>query len=281
MTEGSSPVRLLEDRVAIYSVLHSQLIFTKICYEEGKITMYKNKMSIRAYSNRGKQFDLNIGPGPKCCLVFEEMAYSAKQQLTLLPEIISSFPTLNEVYLSFMDPNGEIVAFDLIEDLYKSQKECLLYRLYFQVGQERRELKLENIRWFTDKLDMEEVECDTEINEYTPSEIQMFGARHIATLDSLVWPNHCIKGSNPQTEVFSPWEDDAHRRVPIVDKGHLNWVKIAEEGNMGHSCDESGDQILTAKDVVPFANFGTRRKITSETEWQDHIRSRDQGRGKL
>ena len=199
----------------------------------GKITM---NMFIRAYNNRGKQFDLNIGP--KCCLTFEKMADSAKQQLTLPPEIISSSPTLNEVYLSFMDPNGEIVAFDLIEHLHGFHTDFITERLYFQVGQERRELKLESVIWFTDKLDMEEVECDTEMEPFNQDE--MSGDFHMGFFrrknprgenpKDILWPKHCIKGDNPKTEEFAPFSEAVILRKGDAEIPNYTLDRIVTDG---------------------------------------------------
>lgn len=183
---------------------------------------------IRAYNKKGKSFDINPEPVPiniySSRWIFGHIAESAKEGLQLMSALSTLHRSLNEMYLSFMDPNGEILGFTLIEVL--RSKEYIIDRLFFLESPEKRELMRTGLIWLTDLFGpIEEIECDPAVDEFSLGEIEeddfihhehkifaeveefklpeQFGARHIATLDSLVWPNHCIKGDNPETEHYS------------------------------------------------------------------------------
>jgi hypothetical protein len=88
---------------------------------------------IRAHNSKGKHFDINDFAADSIMLTM----YQSANARSPLPEgMQKSFRSLNEMYLSFMDPNGEIILFQLFETSINEVEA----KMYFKAGSERREL---------------------------------------------------------------------------------------------------------------------------------------------
>ena len=95
---------------------------------------------IRTWNVKGKSFDVNISPATR---IFYHLKERAQKKLQLSEYFRDHHKTLNEMYLSFMDPNGEIINFQFL-DPDRPKQHQVMHQLYFRQGAEKRELVFEN-----------------------------------------------------------------------------------------------------------------------------------------
>jgi len=103
------------------------------------------KNFIRAWNNKAKSFDISyqLGTG-----VLTFMKQCAEQKIQLPEKLRKTQPSLNEMYLSFMDPAGEIINFQFIEEVAFG---CfrIVDQMYFKTSEEkRRKLIFEHVGYW-------------------------------------------------------------------------------------------------------------------------------------
>jgi hypothetical protein len=103
------------------------------------------KRFIKAWNNKGKSFDISyqLGTG-----VLTFIKKSAEEKIQLPETLRARYPSLNEMYLSFMDPAGEIINFQFIEEVVLG---CfrIVDQMYFKTSEEkRRKLIFEHVGYW-------------------------------------------------------------------------------------------------------------------------------------
>lgn len=99
---------------------------------------------IKAWNNKGKSFDINYARGIG---IYSALKYSAQRKVQLAESWKKQWPSLNEMYLSFMDPNGEIINFQFMQE-YSRDSFRVVHQMYFKQASEQRLLVFENVDQF-------------------------------------------------------------------------------------------------------------------------------------
>jgi len=93
---------------------------------------------IKAWNNRGKSFDIkcHLGIG-----IWSALKDSAQKKVQLPDDWRKKWSTLNEIYLSFMDPNGQIINIQFVQQ-YEAIENAwvVLHQMYFKQGSEHQRL---------------------------------------------------------------------------------------------------------------------------------------------
>lgn len=103
---------------------------------------------IRAYNIKGKHFDVPYDAGTG---IFYYLTRAAEQGTELPHEWRQQYRSLNEMYLSFMDPAGQIINIRFMQSSSKPDWIRIIHQMYFEQGLEnQRKLVLiapEHIDW--------------------------------------------------------------------------------------------------------------------------------------
>jgi hypothetical protein len=158
---------------------------------------------IRAINNKGKHFDINYELGVGTFYTIKEYAENGWQ----LPDTWKKeWRSLNEMYLSFMDPNGEIIVFQFIDWPVIGA----VPQIYFHDGPEKRILRVENTELeFTYGWD-----SDSPVS------------------DSFCWPNHNIDGRSIEIP-YTKQEASGFRKKlsDCTEKASLPEIPFIDFGN--------------------------------------------------
>jgi len=216
---------------------------------------------VRAWNNKGKSFDIRYDAGTGIYFTLQE---SAKQKIQLEEFFRKRFPTLNEMYLSFMDPAGEIINFQFI-DVNKFGLE-VLHQMYFKQESEKRELVFENSHFI----------IPTELEDIDSSD---FSGLSKAFAES-IWKNHCIITDGPDEPIKGHkrllWENHGittdDEDIEMSSDWHMGYMKEPkkqiilrpEDKPQKYSYDRNGNQIKGRSEFFTDFDFGIRRKTE---EW--------------
>jgi hypothetical protein len=94
---------------------------------------------IKAWNDKGKSFEISYKGGIGIYFALKD---SAERKVELPESWKKEWPSLNEMYLSFMDPNGEIINFQFMEK-YTRGNSRVVHQMYFKQGCEQRTLVFE------------------------------------------------------------------------------------------------------------------------------------------
>ena len=183
---------------------------------------------IRAWNNKGKSFDISYQLGTGVLTYIKECA----EQKIQLPETLrKTQPSLNEMYLSFMDPTGEIINFQFIEEVALGSFR-IVHQMYFKTGEEKsRKLVFEYVGdWVIETNNGEQI-----IHKHTTED------KDKCSLFKTSWLEMDKKALNY-----------THKKMI---NGHGSAMKLSKP-------------IIDHSENMEFTDFGTRRKWT-KSPWHD------------